>query len=75
MSKFYRHVNIDIFLRHFDVFFCCSFDKRIINIILMYIFDIMSMDRKSTQLQRASFDVLFLNGKKLSQCPLLINVQ
>ena len=49
--------------RHFDVRFWCNFDGRTIGVILMYIFDIVSMNRKSTQLQRASFDVVW-KGKK-----------
>ena len=58
MSKLCRHVNIGELSRHFDVIFWCNFDDRIINVISLYIFDIVSMDGKLTQLQRASFDVL-----------------
>ena len=52
-----RQVNIDKFPRHFDVLCCCNFDGRMIEVILMYFFDIISTDGKSTQLQR----VFFLN--------------
>ena len=58
MSKFRRHVNVNEFLRHFDMLFWCNFDGRIIDVILMYIFDIILMHGKSTQLQRAYFVVL-----------------
>ena len=33
------------------------FDRRMVDVILMYFFDIISMNGKSTQLQRASFNV------------------
>ena len=55
MSKFRRHLNIDEFLCHFDMLFWCNSDRRIINFVLMYIFDIILMHGWSTQLQRASF--------------------
>ena len=58
MSELCRNVNIDEFSRHFDVLFWCNFHGQIFDVTLMYIFDI-----KSTQLQRATFDV-FLKGKK-----------
>ena len=47
----------------FDVIFWCNFDGRISDIILMYIFDNILVDVKTTQLQRASFDV-FLKDEK-----------
>ena len=40
MSKFCWHINIDDFLRHFDMLFSCNFDARIIDVILTYISDI-----------------------------------
>ena len=40
MSEFCWHVNIDELLRHFDMLFWCNFDGRIIDIILIYIFNI-----------------------------------
>ena len=48
-----RQVNINEFPRYFDVLCCCNFDGRMIEVILMYFFDIISTDGKSTQLQRA----------------------
>ena len=48
-----RQVNIDEFPRHLDVLCCCNFDGRMIEIILMYFFNINSTVGKSTQLQRA----------------------
>ena len=48
-----RQVNIDKFSRHFNVVCCCNFDGRMIEVILMYFFDIISTDGKSTQLHRA----------------------
>ena len=59
MLKLRWHVNIDEFPRHIDVLFWCNFDGRIIDVILMLFFDIISMDGKLTQLQRASFDVFW----------------
>ena len=55
MSKFRRHVNVSKVPRHFDMLFWCNFDGRIIDVILMYIFNIILMHGKSTQLQPASF--------------------
>ena len=53
--------------------FWCNLDGRIIDVILMYIFDIILMDRKSTQLQFTSFDDFLKDKKSWSfQCPLLI---
>ena len=63
MSKFRRHVNIDKFPRHFDMLFWCNLDGRITDVILMYIFDILLMHGKSTQLQCASF--VFLKRQKI----------
>ena len=63
MLKLRRHVNMDEFPRHFDVLFWCNFDGRIIDVTLMYIFDMILMDGKSTKLQRASFDVYFYRTK------------
>ena len=64
MLKLRWHVNIDKFPRHIDELFWCNFDGRIIEVILMLFFDIILMDRKLTQLQRASFNA-FLKVKKL----------
>ena len=60
MSKFRWHVNIDEFPRHFKMLFWCNFDGQIIDLILMYIFDIILLHGKSTQLQRASFVIFFV---------------
>ena len=43
MSKFRRHVSIDEFPRHFGMLFWCNFDGRIIDAVLMYIFNIILM--------------------------------
>ena len=63
MLKLRWHANIGEFPHHIDVHFWCNFDWRIIDVILMLFFDIISMDGKLTQLQRATFDV-FLKDKK-----------
>ena len=56
--------NPQVFLIYvkFNVLCCCNFDGRTIDVILMYFFDIISMDGKSMQLQRSSFNV-FLKDK------------
>ena len=60
MSKLRRHVSID----EISTSFRCGLDGRIIDVTLMYIFDIIVMDERIlTQLQRASLDV-FLKDKK-----------
>ena len=56
------YVDIDELARHFDVLFKCNFDRRIIDIILIYFIDIISMDEKSMHFWRTSFD-MFLKGK------------
>ena len=58
------HANIGKFQRHIYVFFWCNlFDRRIIEVILELFIDIISIDRKLTELQRDSIDV-FLKDKK-----------
>ena len=66
MSKLRRHVNIAKFPRHFDVLFWCNFHKGIIDVILIYILDIISMDGKSMQLQTASFYEFLKDNKSRS---------
>ena len=58
MSKLSWHVNIDQFPLHFDVLCWYNFDGLMIDVILMHFSDIISMDEKSIQLQRASFNVV-----------------
>ena len=53
MSNQLQQVNIDKFPRHFDVLCSCNCDERMVEVILMYFFDIISTDGKLTQLQRA----------------------
>ena len=64
--KSHWHVNSDEFLPHFDILFLCNFDGRTIDVVLTYIFDIISMGGKMTQLQRVCrllslFDVISMH--------------
>ena len=54
-----RQVNIDKFPRHFDVLCCCNFDGRMIKVILMYFLNVILMDEKSTQVQRAFWKKIY----------------
>ena len=64
MSKLRPHVNIDEISTSFRCGFLFNLDGRIIDVKLMYIFDIILMDERIlTQLERASLDV-FLKDKK-----------
>ena len=65
--KLHWHVNIDEFPRHIDVLFWCNFDGWIIYVILMIFLDIISIDGKLAQPQRAFSDV-FLKDKKSWAC-------
>ena len=74
MLKLRRHIIINEFPRHIDVLFWCNFDGRIIDVILMLFFDIISMDRKLTQLQHASLNAFLEDKKSWSfQCLLLVS--
>ena len=53
MSTFHRNVNIKKSPYRFDVLFRCNVDGQIIDVILMYIWAIILMGEKSTQLQHA----------------------
>ena len=53
MSTFRRNVNIKKSQYHFDVLFRCNVEGQKIDVILMYIWAIILMDEKSTQLQHA----------------------
>ena len=45
-SNQHRQVNIEEFPRHFDVLCFCNFDGWMIEVILLYFFDIVSTDGK-----------------------------